>query len=58
MFFLAKELGFTVQYLLNNMSAAEFTMWLAYYRIEAREREHRAAHAAKPSKTPRRARRG
>jgi len=38
-FYLARELGMTRAELLRRMSAAEFAHWIAFYQIEAQERE-------------------
>lgn len=34
---LARDLGLTVEHILENMSTAEFTGWAAYYNLEAQE---------------------
>lgn len=36
---LAADLGMTLSELRHKMSAAEFVQWVAYYRVEAADRE-------------------
>jgi hypothetical protein len=41
--FIAKELGLTIEQALE-LSDLEFRMWIAYYRLEAKERERSMKH--------------
>lgn len=34
---LAKDLGMTVEHMLNTMTSSEFTYWYAFYRLENEE---------------------
>ena len=47
---LCRELGFTLGQLLENMSSAEFTMWLGLFRAEAKEEAERQVRARAASK--------
>tara|TARA_R100000995_G_scaffold58860_1_gene29587 strand:- start:261 stop:425 length:165 start_codon:yes stop_codon:yes gene_type:complete len=46
MFFLATELGMTVQELTSKLTKEEYTSWLAYYELK-REYEEKAIQNAK-----------
>tara|TARA_R100000278_G_C5467606_1_gene163269 strand:+ start:50 stop:214 length:165 start_codon:yes stop_codon:yes gene_type:complete len=53
MFFLATELGMTVQELTSKLTKEEYTNWLAYYELK-REYEEQAIQNAKDKSRARR----
>jgi hypothetical protein len=49
-FSLAKELGMTVEYIMNNMSSEELTYWKAFSELEREEMECESKKAEMMSK--------